>query len=430
MRSRAPWIFLIVLVAALAGGLFRLLQLRFERGNIYPPYSSLRADPLGCRVLFESLSEMPGLDVSRHLDELDQIAPQPPPALILAGTDTFGWHLRSRRNSAALRATLAGGGRVIVALEPHGASWFTNRVSRSEYDDDEDEEGAKDKENASTNKPASHSSTNSLASTNRLERFFTSWGFDVDVDYSKELDEHPSVAIRTTNAPAWLPREIPCHTHAYFVSNSAWRVCYTRENRPVAIERNISGGSMIILADAYVLSNEAMRNDRSPALLTWLIGDHARVIFDESHHGIAWQTGFGDLARKYGLVGFLIGLLLLAALYVWMSSVPLLPRETDENIAAETRVAGRDSAAGLINLLRRNIPEKAILAECLTAWESAKPESLAANRRTEIRKITATEPDPVAAYRAIARALSVRSFQRLEKPPTQTSSDWKTGLKT
>ena len=34
-------------------------------GEVYPAYSSLRSDPLGAKALFESLSEQPGLDVTR-----------------------------------------------------------------------------------------------------------------------------------------------------------------------------------------------------------------------------------------------------------------------------------------------------------------------------------------------------------------------------
>jgi len=190
-----------------------------------------------------------------------------------------------------------------------------------------------------------------------------------------------------------------------------------RENHPVAIERTFHGGTLVVLADAYPLSNEALLNDRLPALLTWLIGDHHRIIFDEAHHGIAWSTGFGDLVRKYGLAGFLIGLLVLAALYVWMSALPLLPRATGTDGEAEARVAGRDSASGLINLLRRNIAPAALLNECLTAWEAGQPAAVTPVRRAQLQLILAGEPDPVAAYRALSRALSARSFQRPTVPP-------------
>ncbi len=54
------------LAVLLLGGLFvtgliQLILLRFESGDVYPPYSSLRADPLGCKALYESLGRVADL---------------------------------------------------------------------------------------------------------------------------------------------------------------------------------------------------------------------------------------------------------------------------------------------------------------------------------------------------------------------------------
>lgn len=423
MRSRASWIVLLLLAAAFAAGLLRLFQLRFERGDIYPPYSSMRADPMGCRVLYESLAELPGLDVARHHDELDQFDPHPPPALLLAGTDTYGWAIRWGENADVIRTVLAAGSRVVVAIRPRGASFFTNDVERLEYETDTGEEeqhgdpegtGAGGPE---TNRPDARGNTNFVTCTGGSCARFSSWGFEVSVDWSNRLDRLDPVAVRTADAPKWLPPDIPCITHASFTNlSTAWTVVYEREGRPVVIERELNGGSIVILADAYVLSNEAMLGDRRPGLMSWLVGDHRRIVFDESHHGIAWSNSLGDLARKYGLAGFLLGLLLLAGLYVWMSASPLLPREAEE-IVLDSRVSGRDSAAGLINLLRRNIPEKALLDECVTAWESARPGPVSDARRAEVRRLLAGASDPAAAYRAITRALGPAGSGREKKEP-------------
>ena len=48
---------LALAVAALfVAGLIQLFLLRFKAGDVYPAYSSLRSDPLGTQVLFESLN--------------------------------------------------------------------------------------------------------------------------------------------------------------------------------------------------------------------------------------------------------------------------------------------------------------------------------------------------------------------------------------
>src|SRR2546427_9645317 len=56
MKKDRMWlVLLLVLLAVFVLGVGRLFQLRFEAGDVYPPYSSLRADPLGTKALFESL---------------------------------------------------------------------------------------------------------------------------------------------------------------------------------------------------------------------------------------------------------------------------------------------------------------------------------------------------------------------------------------
>ncbi len=58
----------LVLAFAMAGfvfGIVRLFELRFSAGDIYPPYSSFRTDPLGTKALTESLRGVPNLSTSR-----------------------------------------------------------------------------------------------------------------------------------------------------------------------------------------------------------------------------------------------------------------------------------------------------------------------------------------------------------------------------
>ncbi|MGH7970375.1 MAG: hypothetical protein ACREIC_16755, partial [Limisphaerales bacterium] len=75
--SSHRWAVLILffLVLAFVAGVFELFELRYAAGDVYPPYSSLRADPLGTMILYESLGRMPRLSVwrdvaaSNHLPE-------------------------------------------------------------------------------------------------------------------------------------------------------------------------------------------------------------------------------------------------------------------------------------------------------------------------------------------------------------------------
>lgn len=55
-----------VLAVVLIASILRLLGVEFSAGGFYPEYSSLRADPHGAKLLFESLSRLPGLQTSRN----------------------------------------------------------------------------------------------------------------------------------------------------------------------------------------------------------------------------------------------------------------------------------------------------------------------------------------------------------------------------
>ena len=49
-KSRTLVLLLPVLLVLFGFGVLRLFRLRFETGDVYPPYSSLRSDPLGAKA--------------------------------------------------------------------------------------------------------------------------------------------------------------------------------------------------------------------------------------------------------------------------------------------------------------------------------------------------------------------------------------------
>ena len=51
MKKSFPLFLLLGCTAVFVFGLVRLFELRFEVGDVYPAYSSLRSDPLGAMAL-------------------------------------------------------------------------------------------------------------------------------------------------------------------------------------------------------------------------------------------------------------------------------------------------------------------------------------------------------------------------------------------
>lgn len=84
-RSSLMGIFGLLFGLAFLAGLFRLLVLRFDAGDVYPPYSSLRSDPLGTRAFHDSLALLPGVRVCRNFQPLSRYVPEPGSTLFLLG---------------------------------------------------------------------------------------------------------------------------------------------------------------------------------------------------------------------------------------------------------------------------------------------------------------------------------------------------------
>src|SRR5439155_7184844 len=73
MKRHFPTIILALVAVIFAAGLLQLFRLRFAEGDVYPEYSSLRADPLGTMAYCESLEKIPGLTVRRDFSATDQM---------------------------------------------------------------------------------------------------------------------------------------------------------------------------------------------------------------------------------------------------------------------------------------------------------------------------------------------------------------------
>ena len=67
--------------------LVQLLLLRYERGDVYPAYSTLRADPLGTRAYYEALDVAPDYPWRRGFKSLHREMAANPDAIFYLGFD-------------------------------------------------------------------------------------------------------------------------------------------------------------------------------------------------------------------------------------------------------------------------------------------------------------------------------------------------------
>jgi len=327
------------LLAALlfVAGVWEIFDLRTEHGDIFPPYSTYRADPLGTRALYESLEQIAGLRVSRNFASMDKMrAPQG--LLLFLGLDAQAFLASPEDAVRQFQLWAARGNRVLISFLPLGRD---------------------------------HDIKNAGAVGRTLQ-------FGVGFDRALYFKD--------------LPPE--------------WKVLISSGGHPRIIAREFGRGSIILCADSYAFSNEAILKDRQTRLIAQLIGDARNIVFDEAHNGMREDASLGTLARRYRLHGFVAGLLLLAGLFNWKSSARFLPAFADEDRLDS--VSGKDTASGLVKLLRRSVPPTHLAAVCLAEWKKSRQlqERYGKQKLERIEAAAKVQSDPVHLYRTIHQILA------------------------
>jgi hypothetical protein len=393
-------ILLAALAAGFLAGVVHLFSLRFRQGDIYPAYSSFRTDPLGASVLFEALGMLPGVEARRGVVPLERDPDLEGASLLFLGIGAGDWSA-TRAEMDALARVAEKGGRVVFAFYPEKAAGNDGDEEAGDRAGDEDE-GDGDEE--------------SLDSTVYLED-----ELGVELEVREPLKGEPEAgslpATIDPGAGPGLPRSMGWHSSLYFVPRDpAWRTVYAAEGHPVVVERRWKKGTVVLVSDPYLLSNEALMRECLTGLLAWLVGAHRKVVFDETHLGVFKDGNIASLARRYRLEWSIATLVIIALLFVWKNAVPFVRRlRSDEDSHGEP---GKDLAAGLTNLIRRNVRRDRLLETCVDEWEKTLAGSAKSrpDRAGEVRKILREtgrpgRKNPVEGYKAISRLLSGRPYE-------------------
>src|ERR1041385_7234116 len=127
MKKHAPIFVMLAGAAMFVAGAVYLMLLRFEAGDVYPPYSSLRADPLGTMALAESLAKMPGLDVRRDMSTGNKLPEEPRTTYLHLAAEASDWEWLPPDLFHEMEAFATRGGRLVVTLRPvTGSYWWPN----------------------------------------------------------------------------------------------------------------------------------------------------------------------------------------------------------------------------------------------------------------------------------------------------------------
>lgn len=455
---------LVALGIGLVVGFLQILEKRMLEGDVYPHYSSYRSDPLGTSALFESLDAMSGIGVRRNVKHLNQVTSLDEyTTILLLGypRDEFS-EVRAPKDSPVLKA-VEEGARLVITLNPHlvdssfrpvrsreEEDWYEKRKKLRERKIREEQSGkVKGKEEKEVPEAKEESEEEVSKEKKEKAQKKDSEAEEEELDEEeKELEKQMEEALGPVLAKylnfevsseiesdrpdsGWepekgvsvsadtLPDEVPLWYSPYRFKalGKSWRTVLEVDDKPVVIERTLGKGTVVLASDSYFLSNEALHLGAEPGFLLWLLGSSKQVVFDETIHGTQETGGAMKLIRRYRLHGFFFGLLAFVVLWAWRSASPLSPgsEELDRGlIDSGGMVAGEDTGAGFINLLRRSVPSKALLQQCLSTWKTSTHAPVSVEQQKEIDAVSSRHlRDPkkfgvVDAYRAVCEVLRKR----------------------
>jgi len=393
-RYRAA-ILLVISAALLAVGIVELFEWRFESSDVYPEYSTLRADPLGVMALYESLERMPGVSVSRDFSTGNVLPSGRDATFLLLALPRISWEQLPEDLFAEIDRFVIEGGRFVISLRPQFREY----------------------------KPLIPENPQTPDEPPPPKPLRKRWGLDfkvVEMPVGESSTFTPVVVRNVSKLP--LKSEIDWHSGLVATNlNPEWVPIYMRGNDPVVLERRFGRGTVVVATDSYFLSNEAMARDRHTDVAAWFVGSNRNIIFDEAHLGTTNSPGMAALMRAYHLQWFLLSLAIVAGLFIWKSSFSLIPAR--EDTAGPQFVAGRDTASGFVNLLRRNIPRADVFSLAFKTWQESMPQlgGRTASRLKNAQEVfnaesvlPAKDRDPVRAYRKIAEVLKTHTAKETQ----------------
>ena len=374
---------LLLPVMALCAFIY-LLKLRFDAGDALPAGSSLRSDPLGTEVLFESLNNSGVALAERNYFSLDHAQLDKYDAVVLF----HSYPPACGRAAEALQEFVTNRqGRLLFTLAPQqrfDASFDFSSDALKEKPEAEDKAKDKKETEDEANKVEQEKPGETQQDDGTARRCPGGscglGGYPVSNLLWKsfaivKLEEGCTNAVLMSGSGGeeyGLPASLPVRTVVGLSTNllnDGWKALYAcGEGIPVVVEYHWGGGSVVISSLSYPFSNEAMRADRNTGFLLWAFGDAKKIAFDESHFGLVVSRTVAKLIRKNNLHYALLALLVPVILYFRLAMIPLLPRYQGDDIRRQRLNESSGSALG--KLLMRSVPPANLITAALDKWRA------------------------------------------------------------
>ena len=416
------------MVAVFLMGVTNLFSIRFNKGDIYPYYSSMRADAMGTKALYETFDQINDVSVKRNFDKFSKLEEPENSALVIVGSTPGLIQFCSEDKDKSLDSYAANGARIVIAFRPDSCRYcdmFNTAITKNSNEKSENTENNKNneikpnqdkdkdldkkttekniineveskdknkdknkdesidkntnnkkditKEKSNDDKEKDDKEKDNKKKENLCKKELTlahKWNIKVSQIKEKISKEEQMFAFNYDEQSIKTTQNIPWRSNVYFENiGESWRVIYSFKHYPVVVERNWGQGSIVLLSSSYLMSNEALVNDRHPNVLSWLIGSKNRIIFDETHLGIQKNYGISYLLKKYNLFNILPLIILLMALLLWRNLYKFIPvsKQTSTTLKeiSNNNIYG---SVAMTNLLSSNVKNNKLLELCYNEW--------------------------------------------------------------
>lgn len=350
MRRAISFIIMALLILSFLVSASFILKGRFEKGDVYPRYSSLRHDPMGTSILFDSFKKT-GCTVEILTEEKFPEIMNPQDTILFILSPKFA-HFPDNEADRIAGFILSGGRVFMTADNENGLmDFFDTGIDMPECERkhaEGNEEIKKDPEREKAGKKKGE-----------IEERIEEKGEDGD---EKEPCLQDAIQVAGFD---FSPDSIPVFGEKSLITRWPRAVTVLSSGHDVMLLLSHGKGDIIISTESYFISNESLAKMPPVTFLSWIMGGRTHVLVDEYHHGVLSKKGVSFLLRKYHLYWFIAYLALISLISLWHILPTFrkpLPRESTPGANI------RSSLDGYTHLLTRTIPRKGMLDISMDQW--------------------------------------------------------------
>jgi hypothetical protein len=352
--KRLPAIALVTLASALIAVAIVLSVRTASKTNNYPPYSSLDIGEQGLRAFYETARRL-GTPVERSYNSLSKTVGTTG-TLIYARTDVDRLREEDKKELELYELVAKPGARLVFLINETAETFVSGADSKrpdSKAKDPADKDAVNQKQDEKTNK--------STGSKKPVETLRTLWGVElkyVDTVLKKGLEEDALFG-----RGKWVTRR-----WSFSKWDDQWKPTAGSDGGVYLLERTFGSGSVVLLLGLESFTNKTLLTKVDSARIASTLSGPRPLIFDEAHLGVADDDTIAGYARQHHLEWLLLGLVTLASLYVWRSSVSFVPALPEDRGA---QIAGREAHLAFTSLLSQSIRRPDLPREMIGAWRDS-----------------------------------------------------------